>query len=65
MAEERMSDLGVIARHYNERISVDEVFLEFSQTHSEDFFNHYFTLTRIIILLFSPKVGAVWVWQFS
>ena len=34
MAEERMSDLGVIAMHYNERISVDDVCLAFTQTHT-------------------------------
>jgi len=34
MAEDYMSDLGVIALHYNERISVDDVSLTFTQTHA-------------------------------
>ncbi len=38
MAEERMSDLGVIAMHYSERISVDDVCLAFTQTHARRLF---------------------------
>ena len=38
MAEERMSDLGVIAMHYSERISVDEVCLGFIQAHPRRLF---------------------------
>jgi len=34
MAEERMSDLGVIAMRFNERISVDDVCLAFTHTHT-------------------------------
>ncbi len=37
-AEERMSDLGVIAMHYSERISVDDVCLAFTQTHAQRLF---------------------------
>ncbi len=37
MAEERMSDLGVIAMH-DERISVDNVCLAFTQTHARRLF---------------------------
>ena len=38
MAEERMSDLGVIAMHYNERISVDDVCVAFTQAHPRRLF---------------------------
>ncbi len=38
MAEERMSVLGVIAMHYSERISVDDVCLAFTQTHARRLF---------------------------
>ncbi len=38
MAEERMSDLGVIAMHYSERISVVDVCLAFTQTHARRLF---------------------------
>jgi len=34
MAGERRSDLGVIAVHYNERISGDDVCPAFTQTHT-------------------------------
>ena len=37
MAEERMSDLGVIAMHYSERI-LDEVCLGFIQAHPRRLF---------------------------
>ena len=38
MAEERMADVGVIAMHYNERISVDEVCHAFIQAHPRRLF---------------------------
>ena len=38
MAEEHMSDLGVIAMHYSETISVDEVCLGFIQAHPRRLF---------------------------
>jgi len=33
-----MFDLGVIAMHYNERISVDDVCLAFTQSHTRRLF---------------------------
>ena len=38
MAEERMADLGVIAMHYNERISVEDVCHAFIQAHPRRLF---------------------------
>ncbi len=38
MAEECMSDLGVIAMHYSEIISVDDVCLAFTQTQARRLF---------------------------
>ena len=38
MAEERMADLGVIAMHYNERISVDDLCHAFIQAHPRRLF---------------------------
>ena len=38
MAEEHMADLGVIAMHYNERISVDDLCHAFIQAHPRRLF---------------------------
>lgn len=38
MAEERLADLGVIAMHYSERISIDDVCLAFIQAHPRRLF---------------------------
>ncbi len=51
MAEERMSDLGVIAMHYSERISVDDVdvCLTFTQTHARRLFQPSLFVDSIIL----------------
>ena len=38
MAEERLSDLAVIAVHYSERTAVEEVCCTFVQEHPRSFF---------------------------
>ncbi len=53
MAEECMSDLGVIAMHYSEIISMDNVCLAFTQTHARRLFNLHFLLTKYHSIILS------------
>jgi len=49
MAGECISDLGVISMHYNERISVNDVCLAFTLTHTRRLFKPSLMMTEITI----------------